>query len=344
MGRSPSMSNHQGRLVWVDAAKGIGIALVVFGHSGLGLINAGLAPESGPLSASIRWIYLFHMPLFFWLSGLFAKPKLKSPLPSYFSLILRAVVYPYIVWASLQICVQSLFSHLTNEPASITDLMSVFTRPSRQYWFLYVLALVKCAHWLLARAFRSDWVVFAASAGLHLVVPLILPGAWSPLLLTFHFLPLVTSATLLAPHLHLLSKVPGAWCFVLALACFGFVIYSPTFLSFEEFLPPQALVGVAGVVLTTVALSRYALVALPQTLGAASLEIYVAHTMVSAGFRIALLQMGITNVSVHLIGGTLVGIVFPLLLRHWMNTLDFPYLFTLRRSPSTPKALHSSRS
>lgn len=57
------------RLRHIDVARGIGILLVVFGHS---WIASQSAHEKGKL-----WevIYSFHMPLFFFISGLFFKPK-----------------------------------------------------------------------------------------------------------------------------------------------------------------------------------------------------------------------------------------------------------------------------
>lgn len=43
---------NKNRIEWVDIAKGIGIFLMVMGHTGI--------PKIG-----IQWIYSFHMPLFF---------------------------------------------------------------------------------------------------------------------------------------------------------------------------------------------------------------------------------------------------------------------------------------
>jgi fucose 4-O-acetylase-like acetyltransferase len=45
------------RINWIDIAKGIGIFLVVLGHTGI------------PVKLSY-WIYSFHMPLFFFISGM----------------------------------------------------------------------------------------------------------------------------------------------------------------------------------------------------------------------------------------------------------------------------------
>ena len=55
------------RLEWIDLAKGIGIILMVIGHM-----------PSIP-SAVHNWIFSFHMPLFFFLSGyMFKKKKVKG--------------------------------------------------------------------------------------------------------------------------------------------------------------------------------------------------------------------------------------------------------------------------
>ena len=56
--------NTQGknRLRYVDIAKGIGILLVILGHM----------PSVVPLPVRL-WIFSFHMPLFFFLAGMFAK-------------------------------------------------------------------------------------------------------------------------------------------------------------------------------------------------------------------------------------------------------------------------------
>ena len=56
------------RVEWLDAARGIGIALVVFGHVLRGLFGAQIAAD--PYWKIIDYtIYTFHMPLFFLLAG-----------------------------------------------------------------------------------------------------------------------------------------------------------------------------------------------------------------------------------------------------------------------------------
>jgi fucose 4-O-acetylase-like acetyltransferase len=72
------------RLEYIDIARGIGILLVVLGHSDARAISPLL----------FQWIYSFHMPLFFFLSGMFFKPDLA------FGALLRrrweSLVKPYL--------------------------------------------------------------------------------------------------------------------------------------------------------------------------------------------------------------------------------------------------------
>ncbi|MDF0544361.1 acyltransferase family protein [Sphingobium sp. H39-3-25] len=56
------MSETSGRIDWIDHLRGLGIVLVVIGH----------VTSSAPLH---HWIFLFHMPLFFLLSGYLARPR-----------------------------------------------------------------------------------------------------------------------------------------------------------------------------------------------------------------------------------------------------------------------------
>ena len=90
------------RISYIDMAKGIGILLVVFGHS------------SFPSSNINQWISSFHMPLFFLLSGILlahtnahelemgnlAKKKARSILIPYFSFSILSMIFSAILDAA----------------------------------------------------------------------------------------------------------------------------------------------------------------------------------------------------------------------------------------------------
>src|SRR5262249_26319087 len=65
------------RVQWVDAARGLAILLVVFGHAAGGLIDASGSDSALPLRYLFLGVYTFHMPVFFFLSGLFVEQRLE---------------------------------------------------------------------------------------------------------------------------------------------------------------------------------------------------------------------------------------------------------------------------
>ena len=72
------------RLDWVDIAKGIGIFLMVMGHSGIPRFMHD-------------WIYSFHMPFFFILSGFFFTAG-KYAFGELVSRRARTILLPYVVF------------------------------------------------------------------------------------------------------------------------------------------------------------------------------------------------------------------------------------------------------
>ncbi|MEZ5701524.1 MAG: acyltransferase family protein [Burkholderiaceae bacterium] len=85
----PAQTPRQ-RLAWLDAAKGLGIALIVWGH---------IYSITEPTTLQV-YVYAFHVPLFFFISGLTFDPARNS-----FSELVRskarALLLPYLVYAFL---------------------------------------------------------------------------------------------------------------------------------------------------------------------------------------------------------------------------------------------------
>ena len=86
----PVAESRTSRLDWIDAAKGLGIVLIVIGH-------IYSVAEPSPLYV---FIYAFHVPLFFFIAGL--TYRLDPPsLPAFFRKKLRALLVPYLCYAAL---------------------------------------------------------------------------------------------------------------------------------------------------------------------------------------------------------------------------------------------------
>ena len=92
------MPTENTRVIWVDATKGLAITLVVFGHVLGGVLARGWLDKTGPFELVYRYIYLFHMPLFFAVSGFFfIEAARRSPVGALVSRT-EAIAWPYLLW------------------------------------------------------------------------------------------------------------------------------------------------------------------------------------------------------------------------------------------------------
>lgn len=124
------------RIDWIDLTKGIAIFLMVCGHTSI------------PLSIS-NWIWSFHMPLFFIISGiLFNATKYPN-----FNLFIKkrgkTLIIPYIIF--------SLITLLTIHDQTLKEwLVSVSAILScRPFFILIFLPCIKMNHYGFSR--KSIW-------------------------------------------------------------------------------------------------------------------------------------------------------------------------------------------
>tara|TARA_R110000737_G_scaffold26627_2_gene45378 strand:+ start:491 stop:1009 length:519 start_codon:yes stop_codon:yes gene_type:complete len=122
-----AQNTHRGqRIVWLDVARALGIALVVYGHVARGLMSAGILTDLAWIQIDFA-IYTFHKPLFFYLSGMNVRRSRDQS--GFFSSRAKAIILPYIVFSLLQGAVQVVMAGQTNgDLAPIHLLMIVATR------------------------------------------------------------------------------------------------------------------------------------------------------------------------------------------------------------------------
>ncbi len=313
----------QKRIEWVDAAKGFGIILVVLGHELRGLTFVGIINNTGVPQQIDRWIYSFHMPLFFFLAGLFVPKALDSwsQVGTFLQGKLATVVYPYFVWSILTIVLKSSLGSIPNKPRELSDILQIVYAPVEQYWFLYALFLIFVAFALAKRLGLSTTAIACLSA----IVGLLPISTHWPILTIAIFASLYFAigafmAGILAEHDRLFRS---AAVLIVSLA-------TSLFLFSTDCQPLPALVGICF----SIALVQM----LPQELsrplaylGRYALEIYLAHSIVSAAVRILLLRTGINTPSIHLAAGLAFGIFAPWALGY-VARRHAPFVFTLKAS------------
>ena len=166
----------ENRDLWVDHAKALGIVLVVYGHVLRGLHSAGIPMPETFYRLSDSIVYSFHMPLFFFLAGLFFQQSFaaKGARGLVFSK-LDSIFYPYVLWSILQGLIEAILADYTNGAVTYAEVFALLWAPRAQFWFLYALLLcflLAVAVFSLSR--RSIIPVTLVAALLHLF-PSLLP-------------------------------------------------------------------------------------------------------------------------------------------------------------------------
>jgi fucose 4-O-acetylase-like acetyltransferase len=147
------------RISWIDAARGICIILVVIGHAINGIQGAGLTAREGMLYNIYYFIYTFHMPAFFVLSGLLAWPSVNKNGEKFFKNIIKNIAYPYFLYGSIQLLIMNVFSNQLNRPApfDVFEFRYLFIGSPSQFWFLKTLFLMHVAYLISKKYINIHW-------------------------------------------------------------------------------------------------------------------------------------------------------------------------------------------
>jgi len=303
----------------LDVAKGIGILLVVIGHAWRGLNAGGLIGDAWLFQLVDRVIYNFHMPLFFLLSGMtFQAWALRRPVGEAALSRVTRLLWPLVLWTYLFTAARLAAGDAANSPVSGIESLLFFPLPPRDhFWFLWALFL---QHLVVLALIRFVTGPLPAAAWAVLAAALVLGSSLTPVGLNAWTFGAATYAGAFLTGLALGQsdwRPRGTLAFVVAAALFlGLQVAS--FHLPEGLLTAQLL----GILLSLAALAMiYQLTAGPTTaplrllawVGVSSMGIYLAHTIFSAGTR-AVLGRFTADLSLHMILGTLAGIIGPLLL------------------------------
>jgi fucose 4-O-acetylase-like acetyltransferase len=132
------------RIAWIDSAKGIGITLVVFAHVLGGANGRGWFGDGEAARTVYDYVYLFHMPLFFLISGILGVESMRTrPLATLDSRI-RGIAWPYVLWGLIGMAILPLISRfmLSAPSDGVSEgLWKLLT--GQASWFLWTLFVME---------------------------------------------------------------------------------------------------------------------------------------------------------------------------------------------------------
>lgn len=307
------------RLPWADAARGIGIVLVVFGHAADGLLNARLASRDGAIGAAYYAIYTFHMPVFFVLAALFVRERIGRS--GFVADALARIAWPYVLWSVVQLALIAALGSAVNAPLSLNGerLLALLWQPTSQFWFLHALLVLHLATaWLLPRTGVAPLLAALAVARLVVEVVPLPPALEMPARFGVWYALGLAAAPWLRETLPAWPRRRMAGIAAAAAALGALVIalgWAGGRSAWNVAALPAALCGTAALIAAALLL-RGTAARVAVALGQASMAIYVLHVMFVAGVRIVMHRaFGIDDALLIAAVATAAGIAGPLVAR-----------------------------
>lgn len=138
-------SDTSNRILWIDSLKGFCIIFVVLGHALLGYLQKQTYPDcAGMFQLAKDWIYTWHMPLFFVLSGItfrlscLKENRLNTQKLRRSTLNLLII---YLIFATALPLLKIVFSAFVNNTVHPSQVIRLILLPTTPMWYIWVLII-----------------------------------------------------------------------------------------------------------------------------------------------------------------------------------------------------------
>ncbi len=313
------------RSMLIDIVRGLAIMLVALGHTNQGVLHRGWWGTS-PVGARLDGlIYTFHMPAFFFVSGIFLRASIAKRGPARFVLgKLRTMMWPYLVFSLLTFAVLHFTTRFTVQQVLPPGEFLLALLSGASSWFLPTIFFCVVMGMLL-RDIPTPLALGITAAF----------STWYPethiVFVTrgIKFLPFVVLGMWVSSGYERVEAIPR-WIATLAgLSLMGAMLWitsTPQYDTLWTFLPLGAL-GTAMLLLYAQALGRSALVRVTVWVGEASFGIFLLSQFAQGAARELLLLAHITEPYVQTILPTVCAVIMPAWLYSRRQRLGIAWMF-----------------
>lgn len=337
---------QKSRMPWVDYLRGIAIILVVYRHALIGIERSGIIVPDYLVRANMIF-YSFRMPLFFIVSGLFINGSLlKKKASQLIQIKFENLIYPYLVWATIQITLQVVLKPYVNSDRGLQDYAYILYQPRAldQFWYLPALFNTTVLYILIKTKFRpAPWVQIGFGLLVYFLAPLLgkisMLSDWMEFYLFFALGDILSSAFFTDKVQRFLKNPVPLICMIPVFAGLQLfyltqeeVFYHDVPAGQAEFLI-IALTGCLTMFMLAFQLQRFNMMRFLRVLGFHSLFIYVMHVLVIAFIRVVFTKfLGIHEPAVLLVLCIASGVTIPVMAYNLFIKDHFAwFLFTYKK-------------
>jgi fucose 4-O-acetylase-like acetyltransferase len=190
-----SMANKNtktGRIEYIDALKCFAVFCVLWGHS-MQYLKGSYDFIHNPVFV---FVYSFHMPLFFMVSGLFFKSSLKLNIRDFTIRKGLQLLLPCIVWAAIGVLIKFSLDLARGNAHFGLGLIKPVINPIEWIWFLRELFISYFTVYVALKILKKQWLACLISIVFWLLSPFgriqifLLPMFWAGIYLrdNYHFI------------------------------------------------------------------------------------------------------------------------------------------------------------
>lgn len=325
-------------ILYIDILKAIACISVLAGHVIGGIAKAGI-DTSGILIHIHTYVYLFHVPCFFFASGyLYANKQVKN-WQEYASFVIKKLVIlgmPYVACTVLYVAMSSFFSSEMNPNTSYSfrEVLNIWRIPIAHYWYLYALIVLFVFIPVVELIFKKVnriylWIVF------------LLLTLWKPNIVWIGYITQyahlfymgviwnISKNSKWKNNLLQYAKFTRGWVYCaenLLLYLIYNIVQKRALLSMELEIILKSIITLLlvammiGVSFSITEKGKY-IKSFLIWVSKYSLYIYLFHTWFSGTIRVLLCRIGITNCWIQAFIGVLGGFIGPVLLAKFIKSI-----------------------
>ena len=304
--------------------------MVVLGHMERGIVSADFYPMYNWILRGLdRFIYTFHMPLFFIISGYIfslAYCRRKEEKKRKYKKQIINSIYVYFVFSTVQWVIQYAVSSEVNSVLAVSDLYLMPIKPMSPYWYTFVIVI----YYVLF--YNFDKIKLDSRIKLAILAVVSVAGSFFTFDIIFPLRLVLMHSVFFYIGIYFAENGFNFCRNTGVLVLMGIMSIGILVLSTFDILVTDVLLPAIVAVFVFCCFQKIAFFnrgGLLSFVGKYSLEIYLTHCIITAAVRVLFGKLGVNNCVLTILVGTLCGIIIPILCSMLLRKMKlYPLAFT----------------